>query len=898
MIRRKHPKTPALPLLLLAVNAVYILLYRTFLSGNAVYLYTDIGSDSITSSFPIIVYLGGHFRRSLAGFYQLESGLGADLTQIAVKYLNPLKTLLLFFSKETLPAGLMLEQLLLTNVCAAAGFFYFRHLFTVRDGEASASARPADAAACFASLMWAYSGYMTLWSQNLTVGVCVVMFTVFMAHLQHFLDEPRFGTALRMAPALSLFLITNYYYTWMTGVFTVLYLVFYAAFTGRGIRRFLRDGIVTFFAAAGGCAMAAWALLSQLGAYTGSVRAGGAEASGHVFDTFGLKGIMTTVGRLFSVNMTGSGNSYSGAVNYYEEAALSVSIIALFAVVWLILEKRTRMRALMLLVFTALVLLFKNSGAVLQLNANVQRYSFLIAFLLSSGSGFFVRELLSGKLSRRMIASVAAVSGFTLCVLIALLLFLQNAGGYSVSSRTLKMVLLFAVLFLALFGAYLFGVSGRCLVPAAFFVLCLELVVMNNDTLYHREYVTKAGYRDVCSGNGLEAAVEEIRASDDGVYRIGAARSDADMNDGLLLSFPQTAVYSNSNPASLKELEDVYGTTERSRNHFSCDDRSYGQYEALSGRYLIRDRSGLLKDSPPGALFERISETPDGTKTVYRNRYALPFGYLLKEGRDEPSFSVSPEEGDTVTDLLPSLRDPFDVTVKSGGGNTWFIREGEDPYVYMDLPAGEEGDGGLSSAGESVRILQVSFKPDTLVYLRSVQFYYLRAGQQDPHPEDYESFFLDPKNPVLTIFLPDSVSSIRFDFPSSGAGLAVESVNLIESRSFVRRLKSLAEAGGQVQDIRFEENIWSARAMADGKTVLCVPFLYSPSWKAQINGQEVPVKDSGGLCAVELAEGENEVTLTFCPPFRAASRLISAVGWGLWLLWALIPDRRRKLEGI
>ena len=885
-----------LPVLFLAVNVVFVFLYRRFLTGRGVYLYTDIGSDSITSSFPIIVYLRAHFRECLAGVFRFESGLGSDMAQIAVKYLNPLKSPLLLFSKEHLPAGLMLEQWILTNVCALSGFLFFRRLLA--GGEDPGSSREAGTAACFASLMWTYSGFMTLWSQNLTTGVCIVMFTVFMAHLQHYLSEPGAGTALRMIPALALFLLTNYYYTWMTGVFTVLYLVFYAAFTGRGFLRFIKESAVTAACAVCGCMMAAAALVHEISVYTGSVRAGGAETT-RLWATFGLKGIMTTVGRLFSVNMTGAGNSYSGAVNYYEEAALSVSIIALFAVVSLVMQKRYRLRTLFLTVFAALILVFKNSGAVLQLNANVQRYSFMGAFLLAIASGIFIRNILKGEISRKHLPVCAAVSWLLLAVLFGLLLMNEEAGRYSVNTRALKMVLLFAAGFGLIMVVSRMKIPGKYLAAAAFLGLCLEMVVMNQDTLYHRDYVPYGAYGEVVSGNGLDAAVNQILSSDDGVFRIGAARSDMDMNDGLLLDFPQTAVYSNSNPASLKELTDFFGTVQRSRNHFAADDRTYGEFELLAGRYLVRDNSGYLKDTPPEILFERAGETPDGSKTLYRNRYALPFGYLMREGESESAaLTGTAGSGDRVTDLLPTIRDPYDVTIKSGGGNTWFVREGSDPYVYLDLPPEDQerepvpaGDG-----SESVRILEVVFKPDSIQYLRSVQFYYLAEGQTDPLPEDYESFFLDPEKPVLRLVLPESVAALRFDLPSGGTGLAVTSINLIESSSFLQNVRELSKRTERVRDIRLDGNTWTARVLPgdEGKEILIVPFLYGNSWKASINGEEAVIRDSGGLCALDLAAGENEVTLTWETPFLFPARLLTGLSIGIWLLVALYIRRRTK----
>ena len=76
---------------LLGGNLVFFVLYSRFLTGRAVYLYTDIGSDSVASSLPLITLLERMFRAGRFGGYELTAGLGSDTTATFMKYLNPVK---------------------------------------------------------------------------------------------------------------------------------------------------------------------------------------------------------------------------------------------------------------------------------------------------------------------------------------------------------------------------------------------------------------------------------------------------------------------------------------------------------------------------------------------------------------------------------------------------------------------------------------------------------------------------------------------------------------------------------------------------------------------------------------------------------------------------------------
>ena len=101
---RKKQREAGLPTVLLLSALIYMGLYGFFIFGNAVYMYSDVGSDSLSSSYPIITMLARLYREKQFSFYTLSSGLGSDTSATFLQYLNPLKFLLLNFSSGVIRA--------------------------------------------------------------------------------------------------------------------------------------------------------------------------------------------------------------------------------------------------------------------------------------------------------------------------------------------------------------------------------------------------------------------------------------------------------------------------------------------------------------------------------------------------------------------------------------------------------------------------------------------------------------------------------------------------------------------------------------------------------------------------------------------------------------------------
>ena len=661
--------------LICAASLLFIILYRRFLFGQAVYLYTDIGSDSVASSYPILVMLSRLFRSGDFSSYTLSCGLGADTAATFLQYINPLKTFLLFFNRTTMPAGLLLQLYLDTVLCAFAAWRFF--LLLTDHSPAS----------MISGLLFAYSGYAVLWSQNLSFGVCLTMFALTMLAVEAFVRKRTLPRFLALTGILSLYLYSSYFFCYMTAIFVIIYLPVRSLLLRDRFGEFLRGYLLTALSAAAALVLSAVAVVAITGNFLGSVRTG--DASRSLLSLFRSRPranmLYACIARLFSENLTGIGDGYKGPDNYYEIAVLSVSALFLFAFFYLLYQRKTRVRTLLITAACVAALLFPGFRYIFNMNPLAMRFSFWITLLISMAVAFFLKELLTCPDGKGLLFSGAAAVLFT-AVTWFILHLTAGALHFELSGRTMifcaAWILAYALVLIAVgvtalrmkMNPGLYG-TLHSLLPAALLLLAAgEILIMRHDTLYLRLYLTKEQFGTSVYSDVTYEATSDLADEDPGLYRIASTENYFYANEGLVDGFNGTTLYNNTNPASLRTLAAAHGTNEVNTPYFMTGYARYYQYTLLGGRYLIREENGD-RSFTEAALFDRIAAYPDRTglngtdpsgteangteangtdpngteangsgetvKAVYKNKNALPFGYLLTQQIPEKDYMDS-----------------------------------------------------------------------------------------------------------------------------------------------------------------------------------------------------------------------------------------------------------------
>ena len=911
---RKKQHEFGLPAVLLLSSLIYMGLYGFFIFGNAVYMYSDVGSDSLSSSYPIITMLSRLYREKQFTFYTLSSGLGSDTSATFLQYLNPLKFLLLNFGKDSFPLSVLLFVFLQHLFTAVFAYGFFKALLKAK--------RPA----VFAALIWGYTSYIVVWGQNYSFGVCILLFTASMFFLQLLLNRPSRLYFMLLSFTFALFIASNYYFFYMTGVFTIFYVIFFTLSVRKKenrIKRMIKSLFTLALSALMSMAIACASILPIVMNFLGSARTGDTTRFDlkALLTPYGMKAYFTFLGRFFSASIMGSGSNFTGYLNFYETALLYTSALFFFALIYVLFRKKSVIQAILVVVLTAGMLYCPAAGKLLTFNIFSQRYSFMICFVEVIAIAILLKDILSLDM-KTVPAFYVSVLGAPIATagVLFLLYMRRTALGYTLN----KFAFLAAVAFIAVwtFWLILTGLmkNKRMASIIGIVLLCAELLVTNQASIYDRAYLTKTDYKTDYFNDGTQDAVAKIKESDSGLYRINTSTEYDFANEGLVDGFNATTTYSNTNPASIVSLSRAFGNYQLSSNFFIAGCEQYYLYTLLAGKYLVCDLPDNEADSLEPPCFKEIGRTE--SNITFENVNALPFGYLYRNEMDGADFvtmnsyekmralaksyvlteeidetkkkdaddHTKPAEGDTVLDLIPKIHTVNNCDLAPVGTDKIRVRSvGPDAYFFLDI-----SDYYSEDAAET-------------------QFLHLAAERESIKEDiDLEVFILTSEHPDLSdcisttmpfnfifndsvIMLPDHTTLLRIDLPDDGE-LVFSAMEFITSKGASEDFKELQST--EIKEVTFGDDTYSATVTSTKtNSMLCIPLLYTPNWNATVNGSKVQVFNiNGGLCGISLPKGTCEIKMTYEIPNFGIAVKVSAVSAGLCFLIGIIPPFRRKRE--
>ena len=911
---RKKQHEFGLPAVLLLSSLIYMGLYGFFIFGNAVYMYSDVGSDSLSSSYPIITMLSRLYREKQFTFYTLSSGLGSDTSATFLQYLNPLKFLLLNFGKDSFPLSVLLFVFLQHLFTAVFAYGFFKALLKAK--------RPA----VFAALIWGYTSYIVVWGQNYSFGVCILLFTASMFFLQLLLNRPSRLYFMLLSFTFALFIASNYYFFYMTGVFTIFYVIFFTLSVRKKenrIKRMIKSLFTLALSALMSMAIACASILPIVMNFLGSARTGDTTRFDlkALLTPYGMKAYFTFLGRFFSASIMGSGSNFTGYLNFYETALLYTSALFFFALIYVLFRKKSVIQAILVVVLTAGMLYCPAAGKLLTFNIFSQRYSFMICFVEVIAIAILLKDILSLDM-KTVPAFYVSVLGAPIATagVLFLLYMRRTALGYTLN----KFAFLAAVAFIAVwtFWLILTGLmkNKRMASIIGIVLLCAELLVTNQASIYDRAYLTKTDYKTDYFNDGTQDAVAKIKESDSGLYRINTSTEYDFANEGLVDGFNATTTYSNTNPASIVSLSRAFGNYQLSSNFFIAGCEQYYLYTLLAGKYLVCDLPDNEADSLEPPCFKEIGRTE--SNITFENVNALPFGYLYRNEMDGADFvtmnsyekmralaksyvlteeidetkkkdaddHTKPAEGDTVLDLIPKIHTVTNCDLAPVGTDKIRVRSvGPDAYFFLDI-----SDYYSEDAAET-------------------QFLHLAAERESIKEDiDLEVFILTSEHPDLSdcisttmpfnfifndsvIMLPDHTTLLRIDLPDDGE-LVFSAMEFITSKGASEDFKELQST--EITEVTFADDTYSATVTSTKtNSMLCIPLLYTPNWNATVNGSKVQVFNiNGGLCGISLPKGTCEIKMTYEIPNFGIAVKVSAVSAGLCFLIGIIPPFRRKRE--
>ena len=576
---------------------------------------------------PLLAQLRDMIINGGSPFYTFEVGLGASFIPLFGYYLaSPFNLLLVLFPKSMLNEGILVITLLKSAITAGLFALCVQYIFRRR-----------DLSVVIVSIMYSMMMYLLAYSWNIMWLDCVMVLPLIVMAFERLM---RTGKYLLYILSLAYALYSNYYIAFMVCLFMVLYFICYCIkqkhSVGTLARSFGRFTIGSLLA--GGLVM--FLIVPVYISLKDTSAAGGTlpEITNNfaVFDLLG-RHLYNTTPTIRSGNLP---NIYCGI--------LSVITLPVFATTKTIGIRR-RLAYLGLLAVFGLSLVINQIDLIWHglhaPNDLPYRFSFLYCFVLLLIAYQTIINLDKIK-PKQALGSLAGVAG--------LIVFIEKFGGDDYNFYTIYVSLLLAVVYAAVIGL----VSLRKIEAKPAYILLLIAVVAEMvfnagwsfTTIQANEYFTaRAGYVANDITKAIDNAVkrtEEIGDRENGseFYRIELLPRRTTV-DTALFDYRGITAFASSSPQRLAKFMGYIGYAVNGVNSHLY--KSFVPFtDSLLGiKYVMLDYS--TSDSLSSDTYLEFIEKVDyngTTYSIYRNKTALPLGYLV-----EPS----------IKDWVPSQYNAF-----------------------------------------------------------------------------------------------------------------------------------------------------------------------------------------------------------------------------------------------
>ena len=620
--------------LLLLVTSVTFIVFKDFIFHEKLYLFKDIGSDSINANYPhgfqVAYYMQHEGLIPKWSFYQ---GMGQNIFPLSIP--DPYYFVLTLCGPNNLAQGIALMEI--AKIFSAAIFFY---LFLKK-----VNIKPF--AAILGGVVYSYSSFIIL-------GSCWNIFSteaVYIALLLYAFEKFYQDNNIILFPiAVCLIGINQPFDLFIIGLFLLIYILFRFFYENDFDAKKL-GVLVLKTAGLGllGVSISSFFLFSNILQMLESPRVSGESSyfsklmAAPVFGTEGELHNVTALLRLFSSDILGTGSDYKGWNNYLEAPLFYFGLVNLLLIpqVFQFLDKK---RKIIFSIFIAAFLL------------PVIFPFFRYAFWLFTGNYYRVFSFFV--VTSLLLCSMHALSYIDrnfkinyIVLIISIVVFLillfrpyfpdEDVINEDIRTRACLFLIFYTILIAALPFRRVKNFSKLILL----LVTVVELVNFSNITIndrpviYTSEFKQKAGYNDY-----TKEAISYLKANDKSFFRVHKEYSSGvavhtSINDAQVQKFYGTPSYYSFNQINyinfLQELAIINGK----------DETQTRWAPGLSGLPFLHPFASIkyaLTKNPKSILFQvnYDSLTTVGDVEILKNKYALPLGFCYTKYISKKDFAT------------------------------------------------------------------------------------------------------------------------------------------------------------------------------------------------------------------------------------------------------------------
>lgn len=614
----------------LVVMTVVVL--HDYLFLNNVYLFKDIGSDTVNGAYPAIAHLSEYLRTEGLPGWSFKVGMGNNIYPFSIG--EPFFLAIYLLGKYYGTLGLAYMEAAKIIIGGTVFFLYGR----TRQFSGYAS--------FMGSILYAFSGYMILGGTWFLFSTDAVYVALLLYAFELYFIKGRWWL---FPLVIMLMAMTQPFYLYTYSVFMLLYIPI------RYVERFSWNWkavtaliVKLLVMGALGLLMASVISLSEIRQMLDSPRVGG-EASYtarlSARPMFFLESALhnqTVIARLFSNDLMGTGSNFKGWMNYLEAPILYIGLITLllFPQIFATKDKRRLLWLAGIAVICIVPLIFPYFRYAFWLFSGdyYRAFSFIVAltFLLWAIQTIDVWY-------RSATINIPLIAGTLLLLLI--LLFAPFSGTGIIHTGLRGFIILLMVSQTIVVCSIKIPLLRQIMPLVLLCIVSIELMYFATQTTGKRDVIkvqdltSRTGYND----HSVDA-VQYLKSRDRSLYRIdkdyySSPAIHAGLNDARIQGYNGTSAYHNFNhPYYIKFLSGV--ELINPANEYETRWAS-GVITRPMLQSLCHVKYVLSNNEQNGMYWRRIGYIPlhtTGTVTIFSNPFVLPFGCVYHQVISEQTF--------------------------------------------------------------------------------------------------------------------------------------------------------------------------------------------------------------------------------------------------------------------
>lgn len=796
-------------------------------------------------------------------FYTFSKTMGGDMLGLSAYYLfSPFNFIFLLFKTADLMDAVMIITLLKIGCCGIT-----MHLYLRRKNASFSSLIFSTAYACMT--------YNIVYQQNLMWIDCVILLPLVIWGIESLVQKKKF---LLYSLSLLAAIFTNYYIGFMICIFSLLYYLYYTFLIHQGgLKQKLKTIPIFVIVSLLTAGISAFILLPTLRSLSGG------KAS---FDLSQLTMIpnfspIDFVSKLFCQSFdfeqlsTGLPNLFCGC------------FILITGFLYFVSEKISLMHKIGggILLGILAISTYLNGLNLIWHGFNMPtwfpyRYSFLFSFLL----------ILLGYLGYTHLPKKHIHIKYSLFIVITVILswfvYKKQYSFMSEEKILLTLILLIVGLLLLYFMSSMRKQTKKLVMLTTILIFALQVTDLTLNTNY---ILSKIEYKDYQKFYdyivSTEPVIQSVKDADTDFYRMEKTFIDGQKkNDPMLFAMHGLSHYSSSEKNAVKDF--MYKLGFRNNGNWA----SYGRGASISSDSFMSVKYVLSKNKMPDAyqLLDTI-----GDISVYKNPYALPFGFVVSPQSENAIFN---------DENIFELQNQLWSTLSAQSESTIFKPEQVKSVKLNNLKA-EPYQGGIH---------YTKVNPSKKASIT----YNVNISSDFPHYAYFPTSSMSKVNTFLNkkslgkyfdiyqydmINLGDMKKSDKSSFQFR-ISLLENEVDIKQPLFYFQDLTELAEnynvlAQNGYQIEQYSSSHFKGKINSTKNGLLMFTMPYELGWKFKVDGKRVmPVQGAQPFISIPIMKGSHQVELTYVPSGFNTGLLISVISLTLWLGIVFLYYGRRNID--